>query len=580
MGSTSNVQRGSTASSFLTVSLFLGLLSGGAFVSAGEVAEAFHPRAIPLFSLSPNLQAWMRADDLHHTTATHWFEAQMSPITAFVRIDGGPVLRVLGEDSIPSSFATALRGEEGTDRPGKDLPGSPIQLPLSSTSSDCALLCSFEPLCLSWSFLPHNQSVLREGNHRSSDVSHLCSLRVTASSPVVDLSRSSGAVLLHWNASDLDGTPKTDRGGNRAGFDLTSLSMPPSARPSDCARQCWLYPNCFAWVFAHSGCGNVNDTYCWLKLPGSTALPADDCRQSGLAPPALGWQPVPFSIQPALPLLQVSLTVQPTQTIALFSAAGVQLTLTFTQPAFPDDLQTSSSESVYISFDLSSTDQGTHSVEVYFDAASELVTDVVSSPQDEVEWSDVSGELKNLTEANVRAYSMAVPNAVPFHVRGDENRGDWGVLYVSSGGATLMESTVASAEACRTSLFNRTAWPPLDERKPRLSLGSGPDMPTIAFMHSATVDGSHNASAFFTLFYDEVESVQFFGQSLPPYWLHLYGDWQHAVAGAINDYPSIRNRADEYDRGLMSNMTRLVGKKWTALLALIHRDWDDYGGVE
>jgi hypothetical protein len=57
-----------------------------------------------------------------------------------------------------------------------------------------------------------------------------------------------------------------------------------------------------------------------------------------------------------------------------FSSAEVDVTLTFTTPALPDDLMLLSRPTTYVTCDVKSNDSRTHNVEFYFDARGELAS--------------------------------------------------------------------------------------------------------------------------------------------------------------------------------------------------------------
>ena len=145
-------------------------------------------------------------------------------------------------------------------------------------------------------------------------------------------------------------------------------------------------------------------------------------------------------------MAQSALYVTPTQTLAVFSGAGVQLNLTFSQAAFPDDLSYYSRPYAYITVDVASTDGQSHAVQVYvpqshahahhrlphhsccsllfhspssslslhlsvcatrsyMDHAADVV---VNRPDQLVDWMDASGQLRETAAAGARALRMGM----------------------------------------------------------------------------------------------------------------------------------------------------------------------------
>ena len=72
-------------------------------------------------------------------------------------------------------------------------------------------------------------------------------------------------------------------------------------------------------------------------------------------------------------LAQTRVEVLPTRTIYEFAGAGVTVGLTFFTPALPDDLDVLSRPLTYLQWSAASSDGAPHAVEIYFDAASDLV---------------------------------------------------------------------------------------------------------------------------------------------------------------------------------------------------------------
>lgn len=97
----------------------------------------------------------------------------------------------------------------------------------------------------------------------------------------------------------------------------------------------------------------------------------------------MGWDPQSV---PAFP--QVSVQVLPTRSLYEFEGSGVHLTMTFLQPALPDDLDVYSWPLSYITWNVRSIDGAKHTLEIYDSVSSELC---VNKPGELVEWSRAAG---------------------------------------------------------------------------------------------------------------------------------------------------------------------------------------------
>lgn len=83
------------------------------------------------------------------------------------------------------------------------------------------------------------------------------------------------------------------------------------------------------------------------------------------------------------PLTQTGVEVLPTHTIYHFTSDGVRLTVTFLNPLLPGDLEILSRPVTYLTWQVESIDGNPHTVEIYFDASSELT---VNTNEERVDW--------------------------------------------------------------------------------------------------------------------------------------------------------------------------------------------------
>ena len=88
---------------------------------------------------------------------------------------------------------------------------------------------------------------------------------------------------------------------------------------------------------------------------------------------------------------QKSVEVLPTRSIYEFEEAGVHVTMTFMQPALPDDLDVYSWPLSYITWNVRSCDGAKHKIELYDSTSSQLA---VNNVEELVEWSrQTAGDL-------------------------------------------------------------------------------------------------------------------------------------------------------------------------------------------
>ena len=138
-------------------------------------------------------------------------------------------------------------------------------------------------------------------------------------------------------------------------------------------------------------------------------------------------------------LAQTKLEVLPTRTIYTFAGAGIQLTLTFTTAALPENLEVLSRPVTYLTWAAQSTDSQKHAVSVYFDARSEIAVNQGEQPVN----------FSNADVAGIKAWRVGSVEQPVLKKRGDDLRIDWGYLYVAMATDKRANSTVNSATTVR-----------------------------------------------------------------------------------------------------------------------------------
>ena len=167
-----------------------------------------------------------------------------------------------------------------------------------------------------------------------------------------------------------------------------------------------------------SGADHLNDanTKHWT---GRTHALVSLIRIDGKTYRLMGAEPKPL---PAF--TQKSVEVLPTRSIYEFEEAGVHVTMTFMQPALPDDLDVYSWPLSYITWNVRSADGARHQIELYDSTSSQLAVNQTDEP---VEWSrQTAGDL---TLLRVGTQAQPVLGSC-----GDDHRINWGYALRRRGG--------------------------------------------------------------------------------------------------------------------------------------------------
>ena len=229
---------------------------------------------------------------------------------------------------------------------------------------------------------------------------------------------------------------------------------------------------------------------------------------------------------PALP--QISLAVHPTQTIYIFQGAGISVTLTFTSPLLPHDLDVLSWPLTYLTWTAKSSDAGAHDVQLYFDAAADIAVNTADQP---VNWS-------RLQTNGLRALRAGTREQPVLQKTGDNLRIDWGYFYVATPPSEDVRQAVNDRAIPREDFQNSGEIRQEDsfaEHNPRVRYNSVPHPVLAVSFHLGSV-GAQPVSRYVMLAYDDLYSLEYFNRRVRPYWRRNgagAADMLHAAAAVI-----------------------------------------------
>lgn len=259
------------------------------------------------------------------------------------------------------------------------------------------------------------------------------------------------------------------------------------------------------------------------------------------------------------PLTQKSVTVLPTRSIYEFEAAGVHVTMTFLQPALPDDLDVYSWPLSYITWNVRSCDGGKHKVELYDSVSSQLV---VNKTSERVEWSrQVAGDL-TLLRIGTQAQNI-------LGSCGDDHRINWGYAYAAAPSAQSRAAIGAGNALAESFLRTGKLSGADDTRMPRAVNDA---QPVMAFAFELEGVGAEPVQRQVIVAYDEIFAIKYFGKRLLPYWARNGVKIADLLQTAARDYPKLLERCAGFDKELMADLTKLGGEKYAKITALSYRE--------
>ncbi len=252
-----------------------------------------------------------------------------------------------------------------------------------------------------------------------------------------------------------------------------------------------------------------------------------------------------------LPALgQTGLTLLPTRTIYTFVGKQIALTLTFTTPALPDDLEVMARPVTYVTWNVKATDRKEHAVSVFLGAGYELA---VHSPEQRVVTE--TGSAGALTTVRVGTEDQPV-----LERSGDDARIDWGYAYLA---APARDAAASSAE--RASLIERF----VSARKSP----QGP--PTASQSIALTIQmgrvESEPVERFAMVAYDDIYAMNYFGRNLRAYWRRGGQSFPAMLEDAARQYTALRSRCIAFDAALLADIRKVGGEKYADLCCLAYR---------
>ncbi|GIP51063.1 glutaminase family protein [Paenibacillus vini] len=266
-----------------------------------------------------------------------------------------------------------------------------------------------------------------------------------------------------------------------------------------------------------------------------------------------------YYTEPA-PMRQIELQVTPLSTRYVFEAEGVTLSVDFTTPLLLDDLELLSRPASYVRFDVRSTDGRNHDVELYFDVSGEWC---VNDSDQRVVWGQASRDDLCLLHIEHEDQRM-------LHRSGDDLRIEWGRFYLACQEAEGTQARIGPASMRKAFVRGE----PIEEAAensfamPRAVRDGYPVM-SVSFALGSVGPGT--VSRLVALAYDDVLSVEYFGDQRPAYWRRNGMTAEVMIAAAFAEHNEIIQRCAAFDRQLLADAEKTGGAAYADLLALSYR---------
>ena len=268
-------------------------------------------------------------------------------------------------------------------------------------------------------------------------------------------------------------------------------------------------------------------------------------------------------------MIQTGVEIRPMSTTYTFENDKVALELQFTSPLLLNDLDILSRPVSYVTYKLRSPDGKEHKVDMHFGFSAEFCVN------------DTTQSVHVGTDCYSIFFSSGTENMLKR--AGDDHRIEWGSFHVIAPGYTQKCMSLRKFQGARTAEYGNKLLPTnqMAAQGPNRELAGPssylayerhsvhPYYPTIVVRKdfTLTADGIEDQLA---LGYDDVKSIQYFGQNIEAYWRRNGDDFGMLMYKAIHEYDEILEKVRVFEDDLLAK-ARKISDKYADIISLNYR---------
>ena len=252
--------------------------------------------------------------------------------------------------------------------------------------------------------------------------------------------------------------------------------------------------------------------------------------------------------------VQNNLRVNATQSIYDFTCGNVDLQLCFTSPLLMDDLYLISRPASYVDFKVKSNDGNKHDVKIYWDASTEWCVNNANQL--------VTTEQYSLNN-NVVLKAGTVDQPI-LQTSGDDVRIDWGYLYLTASNAEAYTGETKTLLGDFISNKNLV-------QKPTLAQTPAKQLQSLALVYHLESVDNVGKSAFGVIAYDDIYSVEYFGQRQKAYWKHIVPSTDSMLLETLESHDDVISKCQQFDQQAFETAMQAGGKEYAELCMIAYR---------
>lgn len=257
--------------------------------------------------------------------------------------------------------------------------------------------------------------------------------------------------------------------------------------------------------------------------------------------------------------IQNNVALTATQTHYSFTCGPIDLKLQFVSPLLPSNLDLLSRPVNYIDYQVAANDGKNHDVEIYFETTPEWAVHEISQ--------EVIVE-KGQTEG-INFIKAGTTEQPILEKKGDNVRIDWGYFYLAA--SQTSESNLQIGDYSN-SKKEFAAQGKISSGVDEYVTNMAKSMPVMAFTNTLGEVSSSPATGYVMLAYDDLKSIQYFGDNKEAWWTkNGTVSINDVLKLASNEHNQIVKQCNIFDKELLNETMAAGGKNYADLCILAFR---------
>ncbi|WP_163708732.1 glutaminase family protein [Mangrovibacterium lignilyticum] len=257
--------------------------------------------------------------------------------------------------------------------------------------------------------------------------------------------------------------------------------------------------------------------------------------------------------------VQNSVALSATQTSYKFTCGPVNLNLQFVSPLLSDDLNLLSRPVNYINYQVASNDGAKHDVQIYFETTPEWAVNEVSQKV----------QVTKGKTGNIGFVKAGTTEQPILQKKGDNIRIDWGYVYLAADKTENTTLALGNYFDAKTAFIQNGI---VESSQNELTAKMTQNMPAMVCVENMGTVSGDASNGYVMIAYDDLESIQYFGDNLKAWWTENGAkNINDVLQAASAEREQILERCANFDNQLWDETVAAGGKNYADLCVLAYR---------